>query len=555
MFGTIRKHQTWLWVIIIAVTVVAFVIYFNPTTRYGGGPPPRTEFGRIRGERITRDKLMAAQKEAMLHYLIRTGHWPDEAGRDSGFDVEREAYARLFLLQVARDWKLEVSPAVSAGLAREILRAFAGENQPVSVEAFVRQVLAPRQFTLEDFERFIRHEAALQELVMLVSLPGQMLTPAEARAMYEREHQEVSVQVVNFLAMNYLPQVTVNTQAVAQFYTNQMARYRIPERVQVNYVEFPVSNYLAAAEAELVKTNLDGIVQANLDRLGTNYVQFGATVEEARQKIRQELIRRQAVLLARRAANEFATVLFDREPVRPENLKVVAAERGLEVKTVGPFTLEEGPRGFDGGPDFAPVAFRLSEDNPFSAPVVGPEAVYVLGFERRLPSEVPPLESIFAQVMTDYRYEQAVELARQAAARFRSELTNALAQGRSFAEVCTASNLHPVLLPPFSWATRSLPQVEQDLPLAQFKQVAFGTPVGGVSPVVPTRDGAMLVYVQDRLPLDQARMEKELPQFTAYLRRLRMNDLFNEWFRREGEAALRETPLARRALPQMEAAE
>jgi len=554
MFGTIRKHQKWLWVIIIAVTVVAFVIYFNPTTPYGG-PPTRTEFGRIRGERITRDKLMAAQKEAMLHYLIRTGQWPDEAGRDSGFDVEREAYARLFLLQVARDWKLEVSPAVSAALAREILRAFAGENQPVSVEAFVRQVLAPRQFTLEDFERFIRHEAALQELVMLVSLPGQMITPAEARAMYEREHQEVSVQVVNFLAMNYLPQVTVSTQAVAQFYTNQMARYRIPERVQVNYVEFPVSNYLSAAEAELVKTNLDGIVQANLDRLGTNYVQFGATVEEARQKIRQELIRRQAVLLARRAANEFATVLFDREPVRPENLKVVAAERGLEVKTLGPFTLEEGPRGFDGGPDFAPVAFRLSEDNPFSAPVVGPEAVYVLGFERRLPSEVPPLESIFAQVMTDYRYEQAVELARQAAARFRSELTNALAQGRSFAEVCTASNLHPVLLPPFSWATRSLPQVEQDLPLAQFKQVAFGTPVGGVSPVVPTRDGAMLVYVQDRLPLDQARMEKELPQFTAYLRRLRMNDLFNEWFRREGEAALRETPLARRALPQMEAAE
>ena len=554
MFGTIRKHQTWLWVIIIAVTVVAFVIYFNPSTQFGG-PAPVTEFGRIRGERITRDKLVAAQKEAMLHYLVRTGEWPDSAGREGGFDVEREAYARLFLLQLVRDWGLEVSPAVSARLAQEILRAFAGENQPVSLEAFVRQVLAPRQFTLEDFERFVRHEAALQELVTLLALPGQMVTPAEARGLYEREHQEISVQVVNFLALNHLPQVTVSTQAVAQFYTNQMARYRIPERVQVSYVAFPVSNYLAAAESELARTNLDEIVQANLDRLGTNYVQFGSTVEEARQKIRQELIRRQALLLARRAANEFATVLFDREPVRSENLRVVAAERGLEVGTLEPFTLEEGPQGFDGGPEFAQVAFRLSEDNPFSAPVVGPEAVYVLGFVKRLPSEVPPLESIFARVLTDYRYEQAIQRARQAAEQFRAALTNALARGRSFAEVCTASNLHPVLLPPFSWSTRSLPQVEQDLPLAQFKQVAFATPVGEVSPVVPTRDGAMLIYVQDRMPLDQARMEKELPQFTAYLRRLRMNDLFNEWFRREAEVALRETPLARRAVPQMEAAE
>ncbi|MEJ5238593.1 MAG: peptidylprolyl isomerase, partial [Limisphaera sp.] len=195
----------------------------------------------------------------------------------------------------------------------------------------------------------------------------------------------------------------------------------------------------------------------------------------------------------------------------------------------------------------------LSADNPFSAPVIGPDAVYVLGFERRLPSEIPALEDILGRVLGDYRYEQAVQLARQAAEAFRAALTNAIAQGKGFAEVCTASNLHPVLLPPVSWSTRALPQVEQDLPLAQFKQVALSTPVGGVSPVVPTRDGAMLIYVQSQLPLDEAKMNQELPGFMAYLRRLRQNDLFNEWFRRQAEVALRDTQLARRAPPVMSA--
>lgn len=554
MFGTIRKHQTWLWAIIIAVTVVAFVIYFNPSTQFADHRPVR-DLGRIRGQKVTAEKLIAARNEAMLHYLVRTGRWPDEGGRDSGFDLDREAYVRLFLLQLVKDWGLEISPAVSAQMAQEILRMFGDDHQPVPLDAWVRQVLAPRGLTLADFERFVRHEAALQMLVSLVSLPGQMLTPAEARALYEREHQELSAQVVNFLAVNYLPQVTVTTQAVAQFYSNQMARYRVPERVQVCYVAFPVTNYWSAALSELSRTNLEELVQLNLDRLGTNYVQFGPTPEAAREKIREELIRRQALLLARRAANEFATVLFDREPVRPENLKALASERGLEVRTLEPFDAEQGPRELDVGMEFVRAAFRLSEENPFSAPVLTTEAVYVLGFERRLRSEIPPFESIADRVLGDYRYEEAVRLARQAAEQFRMVLTNALAQGRSFAEVCTSSNLNPVLLPPFAWSTRSLPQVEQDLPLTQFKQVAFSTPVGQVSPVVPTRDGAMLVYVQARLPLDQARMNRELPGFSAYLGRLRQNDLFNDWFRRQAEVALRETPLAQRAIPQIQAAE
>jgi hypothetical protein len=48
-------------------------------------------------------------------------------------------------------------------------------------------------------------------------------------------------------------------------------------------------------------------------------------------------------------------------------------------------------------------------------------------------------------------------------------------------------------------------------------------------------------------------MNQELPGFIAYLRRLRQNELFNEWFRTQAEVALRETPLARRARPELSA--
>ena len=82
-----------------------------------------------------------------------------------------------------------------------------------------------------------------------------------------------------------------------------------------------------------------------------------------------------------------------------------------------PFDREDGPKDFDAGPNFASAAFKLAPDSPFTAPVVGGDAAYVLAFNRRLPSEVPSLESMAAKVTGDCRYEQAVALARQAGRR------------------------------------------------------------------------------------------------------------------------------------------
>ena len=33
MFGTIRKHQTWLWAVIITLTIISFVVFFSPYSK------------------------------------------------------------------------------------------------------------------------------------------------------------------------------------------------------------------------------------------------------------------------------------------------------------------------------------------------------------------------------------------------------------------------------------------------------------------------------------------------------------------------------------------
>jgi hypothetical protein len=89
-----------------------------------------------------------------------------------------------------------------------------------------------------------------------------------------------------------------------------------------------VTNFLSQAETDL-GTNLADIVEANYQRLGSNYFADAKSPEEAKAKIRVQLIRKQAMDEARKKALEFANVLFDIKPFQLDTLQQLATTNGL----------------------------------------------------------------------------------------------------------------------------------------------------------------------------------------------------------------------------------
>jgi hypothetical protein len=170
--------------------------------------------------------------------------------------------------------------------------------------------------------------------------------------------------------------------------------------------------------------------------------------------------------------------------------------------------------------------------------------VYVIALDKKIPSEIPPLERIRAQVEADSKLTQAAMLARRAGVQFALSLTNGLAQGKTFAGICTDAKVKPTLIPPLSLSTRELPEGIEQVTLDQLKQIVFDTPVGKSSGFVPTREGGLVIYVQQRLPLDEAAMRAEMPAFMNSVRQARQNEALNFWYRKEAEKSLRDTPLS-----------
>jgi parvulin-like peptidyl-prolyl isomerase len=545
MFGTIRKHQTWLWAVIITLTIISFVSFLSPNSKINSGRGP-DNYGNINGEAVTRDQYINALHEVDLHTFFMNRHWLTDDKKE-GVDPQRETYQWLLLVQLQRNLAIHVGEDAAATMGRQMVRSFekAGITSPAM---FIEKVLQPHGLSVDDFERYIRHFVGIQELITTYGLSGKLITPQEAKALFEREHQELATEAVFFSASNYLANVSVTPEALSQFYSNRLANYIIPDRVQVSYVRFNVTNYIPQAETEL-GSNLTESVEANYQRYGTNYFADAKTPEAAKGKIREQLIRMQAMNDAKKKALDFATVLFDIKPFTADTLANLASTNGITPGVTQPFDREEDPKDIEVGPDFTKAGFGLTPDEPYAGPLQGQDGYYVISYNKQIPHETPSLDQVRDRVTTDYKHSQALMQAQAAGRMFYQMATNGLAQGKSFTNICAEARVKASTLPPFSISTQSLPEVEDQINLRQLKQLAFTTNPGKVSNFQPTLPGGIVLYVSSKLPLDDSKTTTELPAFVANLRRSRQQEAFEEWFRKEVEKGLRETPVAQQRPP------
>jgi hypothetical protein len=549
MFGTLRKHQTWLWGVIITLTVISFVIYFSPDAKWNLRGHSQSDYGLIDGRTVTRQEAQDAQEETRLFYFLRFQKMPenDERARQMGFDVEERAQIRLVELAKARQEKIRVSDQVVGQTAKEIVEQIGQRwlQTRVNVDMFVKQILNPVRVTEADFERLLRNDAAIQQLVSVVGLPGQLVPPREAEAAYRHENEELELQAVLVFASNYLARVTVTETNLLQWYSNNTFSFRVPEKISMSYVEFPRSNFLVEADKQMaditnLNLQLDQFYSSRDPKSFTNESGQVLTKEKAIEKIKQNDRERRAMAAAYRKANEFATQLFDEKDHGVAAFEKYATNQGWKVRVTAPFDDEEGPKDLKITVDgFTHSVFGLTnkEEAVIFQPIPAEESFYVMALKDRLPSSNPSFTAIRSNVVERYRFSEARDLAREAANAFQSKLTNRLTQITNFADAAASSNLKLVRLPPVSRASRQVPGLPENIDLGQLKIVAFSLQVGQATPYLSTMDGGVILFLKDRLPFVEQKVKAELPGFMAGLQAQRQNQAFDMWFRKQFEAA------------------
>ncbi|MBW8864998.1 MAG: SurA N-terminal domain-containing protein, partial [Verrucomicrobia bacterium] len=411
MFRFLRRHR-WILIAAMALTCISFVFFMSSgpgRNRQGGGV---VSYGTIYGHELTGEEVGQAQRDFYLFFLVNYGEWPDKSRNITQNQIEQQTYLNLMFMRKAKSLGVSVPDDVVADAASQMLRsqglarALGVSGQAVQLSQ-LDPLLKQKGFTMADFQHSVRSQLIVEQLRLTLGLAGSLVTPQEAGALYDREHQEISAQAVFFSVTNYMAQVPAPAAAVGEFFTNNMAYYRVPDRLQVNYVWFNITNYLADAKAEWAKTNFEQTVDNVYREYGATEFKDAKTPDEAKEKIRDLLIRRRALGDVAAKANQFKTTLWEMTPVELNNIATVAKQSGLTVKLSEPFAEGSQPADFVNAPAAAKVPFTLSKDSPFSDLIPGEDGIYVVGLAKELPSEIPSFSEIHARVEQDFRMQSA----------------------------------------------------------------------------------------------------------------------------------------------------
>jgi hypothetical protein len=551
MIGSIRKHSKWLWWVIAGLTIISFVVFM------GSGPTPTGKggdsqgYGRIYGKEISGEQISHAQGDYFIYFFINNGEWPDRNRNVSQIQLDQQVYLNLLLTEKAKTLGVHVPDAAVTDAASQMLRsqalarAFGNPSQPVPMDRFL-DALKSKGFNAADFKSSVRTQLIIEQLRISLGLSGSLVTPQEASALYDRERQEVSAQAVFFSLADHLAQASSTPAEIGQFYTNNMAYYRLPERLQVNYVWFNITNYLEQSKAEWAKTNFEATVNNVFTQFGAT--EFAAkTPEESKGKIRDFLIQRRALNDAAEAATEFVKVLWSTEPVAPENIVTLAKSKNLIVKLSEPFSADGVSSEFALAPAVEREAYKLNSESPFSGVIAGENGVYVAGLAAKLPSSIPSLAEISSRVAQDLREQQARVLATRAGTNFYFQAAVQTAAGKSFAAAAVSAGVAPVILSPFSLSSTEVPEAGNRADIRELKQAAFSTPVGGISRFMPTADGGFVLHVDKISPADPSKKAAEMPQVLSQIRRGRENEAFSIWVNNEASRELGNLPVFQRS--------
>lgn len=538
MTGHIRKHQRTLWVIISVAVIISFVAYFNPSSKLGDGGSGRASYGSFDGRPIKADEARSANRLARLSGYLRLGEGYDTArAKQQGFDLNQETYFNLLLNARAKEMGIEVSPSAAAAWIRQNLR---DERGPVSYDTFLNTRLKGTRegFTETDFQDWVRLQVVREHIADVVGVGGNLVTPREAAREFQRENESLVTSVAFFSTSNYLASVNLEPAALSQFYSNRLAVYRIPERYVLSYVRFETTNFVVEATADLSKiTDLT-------NRLEQIYTQRGPSAftdaqgqplvkAAALEQLRSDTISQRANELANAKATEFANAVYRVKPITPANLINEALNRSLPVANTEPFSESARPAGLEDLPTLAQAVAKLSDQNPFTLPMRGTRGVVVGALTQRIPSEIPSFAAVQARVTEDYKRFKSQEMARAEGEAFAVAVTNALAQGKSFAAVAAERSATVVELPAFTISAQTIAGLDPRVNPNAVKNAAYSLKAGAASGFQPTGDGGMVVFLKERKAVDEVALKAGLNAFLEEQRQQRRSFAFQEWASRE----------------------
>jgi hypothetical protein len=499
----IHRHGRIIFMVLLGIIVVAFLAW--DYSGYFGSVGRAETAKKLYGKSISPRDVDAAKRRQSL---MRNARAADEAA------LERETLEQMALIAKARSLGISATEdEVGVELRKNItyIRQAAfknAESDAAAYQQFRTEILSPRKLNDDDFYQLLEEGIILKKLVELVSSTVKV-TPAEASSFASEFSEKISAQAVRFELNDYMKAVKPTEDDFKKFHEFHPDQFRTPNRVNVDYVAFPVD----ASKVTVTDQDVEKTYQENKEYFKTPDGKT-QTLKEVAPLLKKNLAQQKASGEAMNRATEFTVKLVPEAGKTPLTFEQAATELGLKVKQTGFFS-ENEPVKEIGSPAFTSAAFKLNDEIPVSDPVQSREAVYVLYRRGVQPGRDLKYEEAREAVKTACIASKALELARETGAKKREAVLASIKQGKSVEKALAEAGVKAQVLKPFSLSDNP----DEDVFANEARRTASQLPPNGVSAFTENIAGGFFVAVTKReagkaddVKKLQARIEQQLTE-------------------------------------------
>ncbi len=459
----------------------------------------------VNGAPISAEDYREAYNRLLEQYRQQFGGNLDENILNM-LNLERQALDGLvdqsLLRQEAKRLNIRVS---DEELVESIRQIPAFQSNGAFDRELYNRVLVMNRLTPETFETMQRDSLLVEKMRTFIA-DGVNVSDAEARAWRQWNEAEVNVEYVRF-SPDDMTDVTVDPEAVREYYEANAETYKTEPRVKARYVAFKTEDF--QARAEIADAEIEAYYEGNPDEFNepktvqARHVLFALEENAAPEVVEEKRKAAEAVMTEAREGGDFA------ELARTHS-EGPSAERGGDL---GTFTRDRMVA------PFAEAAFSMAPGE-IGDPVRTRFGWHVIKVEAVNEARTETLEEARSGIVETLKAERGKELAQEAA----DNLVAQVYEGDSLNEVAEMRGLS-------ARETDSFARAQGPKGLADasaFSNAAFSLETGAIGEPLELSDGFYVIQTIEKEAAEIAPFEDVEAQVRADLLRQRRSEKARE---------------------------
>jgi len=521
-FNKMIRNKTLWWFFAIIVSVTFVWAYSDMSKSSGGcGEQKLDSAGKLFGKDITASDLRQA-----MYFTMQMRDY-SSLSQEKVQLIRQEAWKRLASLRHAETLGISASEQeLTSVLAQD--RFFQDENGTFNKRRYMA-FLETKRIDEGTFAEYLKEEIILRKVGALLNICS-WTSPVELSQRLKKITDRFTIQCATLSEKDNTPAVNITRDEARKYFEKNIEKFRVPEKVNVKYVSFPLTNYLAAVQADEKEVSL--YYTNNIEKFtsseGTN-APAAAPFEKVKQEITDLLKRKKALVVAKDTAARFVETLIPDQKGKAPTFEDAAAKNHLDIMTSEFFPLNEEVPKLKVGLMFNRIAFDLDpqdRERYFSDAIEGENAVYVLAANSREKSFLPDFAGAEKEAVSRAKKIAEYEAFLKKASDARNASLDALKAGKKFETVMKEQGAKVGTNMLFSaYDAPSLPSLNLDANLPKIVSLTKGE----VSEPLDVEEGVLIVYVADRQPGDSETMELLKPQLIGAIDNSLATAIYDDW--------------------------